>query len=144
MLDNPFPVTSLCKLNNISVCVIQVSTKITCKHRILFSESHAFFWSDPRYFGLLGKFQHNIKISIKTARVSRLSFRFLWLCPNAALRFEFIYNKCQCLLIICFTSRKALLYGKQKEFYFDIFLKFRCRFCSDDGPDYMVYSLSVI
>ena len=33
-----------------------------------------FFWSHPRCFGPLGKFQHNIKISIKTARVSRLSF----------------------------------------------------------------------
>ena len=32
-----------------------------------------FFWSHPRCFGPLGKFQHNIKISIKTARVSRLS-----------------------------------------------------------------------
>ena len=31
-----------------------------------------FFWSHPRCFGPLGKFQHNIKISIKTARVSRL------------------------------------------------------------------------
>ena len=32
-----------------------------------------FFWSHPRCFGPLGKFQHNIKISIKTVRVSRLS-----------------------------------------------------------------------
>ena len=32
-----------------------------------------FFWSHPRCFGPLAKFQHNIKISIKTARVSRLS-----------------------------------------------------------------------
>ena len=31
-----------------------------------------FFWSHPRCFGPLGKFQHNIKISIKTAHVSRL------------------------------------------------------------------------
>ena len=33
-----------------------------------------FFWGHPRCFGLLDKLQHNIKISIKTARVSRLSF----------------------------------------------------------------------
>ena len=32
-----------------------------------------FFWSHPRCFGSLAKFQHNIKISVKTARVSRLS-----------------------------------------------------------------------
>ena len=38
-----------------------------------------FFWSDPRCFGPLGKFQYNIEISMKTDRVSRLSFRFLWL-----------------------------------------------------------------
>ena len=35
-----------------------------------------FFWSHPRCFGPLGKFQHNIKISIKTARVSRLSVSY--------------------------------------------------------------------
>ena len=79
MLDNPFPVPSLCKLNHISVCFIQISTKITCKQLIPFRESHVFFWSGPQCFGPLGKFQHNIEISIKTARVSRLSFRFLWL-----------------------------------------------------------------
>ena len=32
-----------------------------------------FFLKPPRCFGPLGKFQHNIKISIKTVRVSRLS-----------------------------------------------------------------------
>ena len=37
-----------------------------------------FFWSEPRCFGPLGKLHHNIKISVKTTRVSRLSFRFLW------------------------------------------------------------------
>ena len=35
-----------------------------------------FFWSHLRCFGPLGKFQHNIKISIKTARVSRLSVSY--------------------------------------------------------------------
>ena len=72
-LDNPFPVPSLCKLNHVSVCFIQISTKITCKQLIPFRESHVFFWSDPRCLGPLGKFQHNIEISIKTAHVSRLS-----------------------------------------------------------------------
>ena len=72
-LENPFPVLSLCKLNHISVCFIQTSTKNTCKQLIPFRESHVFFWSDPRCFGPLGKFQHNLEISIKTARVSRLS-----------------------------------------------------------------------
>ena len=72
MLDNPFLVPSLCKLNHISVCFIQISTKSPANS--LFSSRKAmFFWSHPRCFGPLGKFQHNIKISIKTARVSRLS-----------------------------------------------------------------------
>ena len=35
-----------------------------------------FFWSHPRCFGPLGKFQHNKKISIKTTRVSRLSVSY--------------------------------------------------------------------
>ena len=35
-----------------------------------------FFWSHPRCFGPLGKFQHNIKISIETACVSRLSVSY--------------------------------------------------------------------
>ena len=41
-----------------------------------------FFSSGPWCFGPLGKFQHNVQISIKTARVYRLSFRFLWLWSN--------------------------------------------------------------
>ena len=73
MLDNPFPVPSICKLNHITVCFIQISAKITCKQLIPFRESNVFL-SHPRCFGPLGKFQHDIKISIRTARVCRLSF----------------------------------------------------------------------
>ena len=71
-LDNPFPVPSLCKLNHISVCFIQISTKITCKQLIPFRESHVFFEVIP---GVLGRsVNFNItQISIKTAHVSRLS-----------------------------------------------------------------------
>ena len=85
MLDNPFPVPSLCKLNHISFCFIQISMRITCKQLIPFRKSNA-FWSHPRCFGALGKFQHNIKISVKTVRVSRLSFRFLWLWKYKDIR----------------------------------------------------------
>ena len=73
MLDNPFSVLSLCKLNHISLCFIHISTKITCKQLILDKEGYIFVWSDPWCFGLLSKFQHNTEISIKAARVSRLS-----------------------------------------------------------------------
>ena len=60
MLDNPFPVSSLRKLNHISIWFISISTKITSRKLISFKES------DPRCFEPLGKFQI-------------LSFRFLWL-----------------------------------------------------------------
>ena len=52
MLYNPFPVPSLCKLNHISVCFIQISTKITYKQLIPFRESHVFFKVIP---GVLGR-----------------------------------------------------------------------------------------
>ena len=46
--------------------------------------------SDPRCFGPLGKFQHNIEISIRTARVSRLSvscdYARSYVCPNQIQR----------------------------------------------------------
>ena len=72
MLKNPFLVSSLCKLNHISLFFHPDCHKITCKTAYPFRES-SIFWSHPRCFGLLRKIKHNIKVSIKTARVSRLS-----------------------------------------------------------------------
>ena len=72
MLDNPFLVPSLCKLNHISVCFIQISTK-SLANSLFPSGKAMFFWSHSRCFGPFGKYPHNIKVSIKTARVSRLS-----------------------------------------------------------------------
>ena len=43
MLDNRFPFPSRCKLNHISVCFIQISTRITYKRLIQFRKSHFFF-----------------------------------------------------------------------------------------------------
>ena len=51
MLDNPFLVPSLCKLNHISLCFIQISTKSSAKLLIPFSESTVFFEVIP---GVLG------------------------------------------------------------------------------------------
>ena len=73
MLDNPSLVPSLCKLNQISLCFMKISTKSPAKLLIPFRESTGFFWSPPQCFGSLSEFQHNIKISIKTAHVSRQS-----------------------------------------------------------------------
>ena len=81
MLDNPFLVPSLCKLNHISFCFIQISTKSVAKLLIPFRESTVFFWSHPRCFGLLGKFQHNIKISIKKAVFSDYPFLVTMIRP---------------------------------------------------------------
>ena len=72
MLDNPFLVAYLCKLNHISLCFIQISTKSAYS----LHGKQCFFISHLRCFGLLGKFQHNIKISIKTAHVWRLSVSY--------------------------------------------------------------------
>ena len=69
MLENPFLVPFLCKLNHISLCFIQISTKSAYS----LQGKQCFFWSHPRCFESFGKFQHSIKVSIKTARVSRLS-----------------------------------------------------------------------
>ena len=89
-LDNPFLVVSLCKLNHISLCLIQISTKSPAKLLILYSlqGKHCFFKSHPRCFGTLGKFQNNIRISIKTAHVSRLSVSFDYGLNQAVCNFQ--------------------------------------------------------
>ena len=69
MLGNPFLVPSLCKLNHISLCFIQISTKSAYS----LQGKQCFFWSHPQCFGPLGKFQHKLKISINTTHVSRLA-----------------------------------------------------------------------
>ena len=71
MSEKPFIVPSLCKLNHISLCFNQISTKSAYS-----LQGKQFFLKSPRCFGPLGKFQYNIKISIKTARVSRLSVSY--------------------------------------------------------------------
>ena len=92
MLNNSFLVPSLCKLKHISLCFIQIIQNHL--QNCLFPSGKAmFFWSHPRCFGPLGKFQHNIKISIKTARVSRLSAS----CDYGYTDFiSSIFNKLKC------------------------------------------------
>ena len=72
MLDNPFLVPSPCKFNHISLCFLQISTKSPAK-LLIPSGKALFFLESSRCFSPLCKFQHNIKISIKTAHVFRLS-----------------------------------------------------------------------
>ena len=58
MLDNPFLGPSLCKLNHISLCLIQISTKSPAKLLILYSlqGKHCFFKASPGVLGHLVNF----------------------------------------------------------------------------------------
>ena len=58
MLDNPFPVPSLCKLNHISAFFINISTKSSCKQLILFRKNYVFLEVVP---GVLG---HSVNFNI--------------------------------------------------------------------------------
>ena len=62
MLGNPFLVPSLCKLNHISICFIQISTKSPANSLFLSGKAIFFLKSSPVFWA-----------AIKTARVSRLS-----------------------------------------------------------------------
>ena len=73
MLDNPFLVPSRCKLNHISLCFIQISTKSPAKLLIPFRESTVFFEVIAVVLGCSVNFNIT-KISIKTASVCRLFF----------------------------------------------------------------------
>ena len=74
MLDNPFLVPSLCKLNHISLCFIQISTKSPAKLLIPFRESTVFFFFEIIVVVLGCSVNFKItEISIKTASVCRLS-----------------------------------------------------------------------
>ena len=79
MLDNPFLVPSLCKLNHISLCFIQISTKLPAKLLIPFRESNVFFKVIPSVLGCSVNFNIT-KISIKMTSVSRLSVSFDYGC----------------------------------------------------------------
>ena len=83
-----------------------------------------FFWSHPWCFGPLGKFWYNIKISIKTARFSRISFRFLWLCFHCMHLHLFLtmhlfvlaFKICFCIRVLFgyIWSIKDLIFGVKK------------------------------
>ena len=73
-LGNPFQVPSGCKLNHISLCFIQASTKSPAKLLIPFRESTVFFVVEIIAVVLGCSVNFKItEISIKTASVCRLS-----------------------------------------------------------------------
>ena len=73
MLDSPFLVPFLVNWT-ISVFVSSRLAQNYLQTAYSLQGKQCFFWSHPRCFGSLDKFQHIIKISIKTARVSRLCY----------------------------------------------------------------------
>ena len=74
MLGNPFLVPSPVQSSSSSSSIFSSRLAQKSPANSLFpSRKLIFFWSDPRCFGLLGKFQHNIEISIKMTCVSRLA-----------------------------------------------------------------------
>ena len=81
MLVNSFPAPRNCKLEQVSIYFIQSSMKTACNWLIPFRKWRA-FQRNPWCFGNLAKFQDKIEICFKTARVSSLSFHFLWLCSR--------------------------------------------------------------
>ena len=101
MLENPFVFPSLCKLNHISVSFIEISTKSPA-NSLFASWKAMFFRSHTPCFGPLGKFQHNIKISIKTARVSRLSVSYDYLLLKVDLHLANVTRLTQLLFSIFF------------------------------------------
>ena len=50
LLDNPFPVISLCKFNHISVCFIQISTKSPANSLFPSGKAMFFLKSSPVFW----------------------------------------------------------------------------------------------
>ena len=61
------------------------------------------------YFYVLLYHQYFL-LPIRSPRFLFRLYAMISSCSNAVLRVEFIYNKCQCFLIICFTFGNVLLY----------------------------------
>ena len=74
MLDNPFMLPSLWKLNHISLCFIQISTKSPAKLLIPFRESNVLFFEIiPSVLGCSVNFNITQRFLLRRP-VSRLSF----------------------------------------------------------------------
>ena len=86
MLDNPFLVPSRCKLNHISLCFIQISTKSPAKLLIPFRESTVFFEVISGVLGRSVNFNITFQHSIKTAHASRLSISWYYVEIEKSLR----------------------------------------------------------
>ena len=98
MLDNPFLVPSFCKLNHISLCFIQIST--TSAYSL--QGKQCFF---VRCFGPLGKFQHKIKISIKTVFAACLFLMTVIKCKGQDTFLEksiIFYRHFTCVFFVVF------------------------------------------
>ena len=92
MLDNPFPVPSLCKLNHVSVCFIQISTKSTCKQFVPFRENYVFFEMIPDVLGLSVNFNMTKRFLLKRPVFPDYPFlvTMFWRCFFFSLRNVFL------------------------------------------------------
>ena len=101
MLENPFLVPSLCKLNHIELCFIRISAKSPAKLLFSIRESTLFFFFEV----IPGVFRRSVnfnitKISIKKAHVSRLSVSCdydynqicKWLYVNTVKTYQCLYS----------------------------------------------------
>ena len=96
-----------------------VSSRLAQNHRqtvYSLQGKQCFFLSHSRCFGPLGKIQHNIKISIKTACVSRLSISCDYACSKWTIETlekgkEYVqsYNYCQLWTYFTYFSSSSVL-----------------------------------
>ena len=88
MLDNPFLVSSLCKLIHVSLCFIQISTKSAYS----LQGKQCFSWSHPRCFEPLDKFQHNKDFYYDGPCFQTICFLWLWFgIQEDSIRLQLIY-----------------------------------------------------
>ena len=80
MLENPFLVPSLCKLNHISSCLIQVITKSPAKLPLLFRKSNVFFEVISGVWGRSVNFNINFNLDFYQDEPCFQTIHFLWLC----------------------------------------------------------------
>ena len=102
------------KILNVLLVLLLVKVFLfkTCGQQMLsLLVMHGLQWSYFLLLFLLTILPSNIfLLSIRSLRFLFRLYPMIGSCSNVVLIFEFICNKFQCLLIICFTFRKVLLY----------------------------------
>ena len=119
MLDNPFPVSCLCKLNHISVSFIQISTKTTYKQLIPFRESHGFLEVIPGVFGRPVNFNLTYRFLLRRSVFQDYAF----LVAMMQCFFHVVRNKLQTINIYPKGNKKKIK-SSRKEYVIRLCFKF--------------------